>query len=47
MSVSREVIYSVAMSLDGFMAGPGGECDRIPLDDLGIDTARVHPKVAL
>ena len=33
----REVIYSVAMSLDGFIAGPGGEYDWIPSDDLGID----------
>ena len=33
----REITYSVAMSLDGFIAGPGGEYDWIPSDDLGID----------
>lgn len=32
----RRVIYSVAMSLDGFIAGPGGEYDWIPDED-GID----------
>lgn len=26
----REIIYSVAVSLDGFIAGPGGEFDWIP-----------------
>ena len=28
----RRVLYSVAASLDGFIAGPGGEFDWIPMD---------------
>lgn len=28
----RKVRYSVAMSLDGFIAGPGGEYDWLPTD---------------
>lgn len=28
----RRVIYQVAASLDGFIAGPGGEADWIPMD---------------
>jgi len=28
----RKVVYSVAMSLDGFIAGPAGEFDWIPMD---------------
>ncbi len=32
----RRIIYSAAMSLDGFIAGPGGEYDWIP-DEPGID----------
>ncbi|MEJ2238620.1 MAG: dihydrofolate reductase family protein [Gemmatimonadales bacterium] len=34
----RKVCYSVAMSLDGFIAGPNGEYDWIPTD-VGIDWA--------
>jgi dihydrofolate reductase len=30
--VSRQVIYNVAMSLDGYIAGPQGEFDWIPMD---------------
>ena len=37
MDAERDVIYSVAMSLDGFIAGPGGEYDWIPSDDVGVD----------
>ncbi len=39
----RRVVYSVAMSLDGFIAGPGGEFDWIPSDpsiDWGAFMAR-------
>jgi dihydrofolate reductase len=28
----RNICYSVAMSLDGYIAGPGGEFDWIPMD---------------
>ena len=28
----RQIVYSVAMSLDGYIAGPGGEFDWIPMD---------------
>ncbi len=28
----RRIIYSVAVSLDGFIAGPNGEADWIPMD---------------
>ncbi len=36
LSNSRNLIYSVAMSLDGFIAGPTGQYDWIPTD-VGID----------
>jgi dihydrofolate reductase len=39
----RQVRYSVAMSLDGYIAGPGGEYDWIPMDpeiDFGTIFAR-------
>lgn len=28
----KQVVYSVAMSLDGFVAGPNGEADWIVMD---------------
>lgn len=28
----RKIVYSVAMSLDGYLAGPNGEADRIVMD---------------
>lgn len=37
MPGERLITYSVAMSLDGFIAGPNGEYDWIPSEDLGID----------
>jgi dihydrofolate reductase len=36
--MTRQVRYSVAMSLDGYIAGPGGEFDWIP-SDVGVDWA--------
>jgi dihydrofolate reductase len=30
--IMRRVLYSVAASLDGYIAGPGGEFDWIPMD---------------
>jgi dihydrofolate reductase len=40
---TRQVIYSVAASLDGYVAGPNGEADWIPMDpdiDFGAIFAR-------
>jgi len=37
----RRLIYGVATSLDGFIAGPNGEVDWI-LPDAGIDFAALH-----
>ncbi|MEM7234488.1 MAG: dihydrofolate reductase family protein [Planctomycetota bacterium] len=37
MTAKRQVIYSVAMSLDGFIAGPNGEYDWIPSEGVGVD----------
>lgn len=40
---TRQLRYGVAMSLDGFIAGPGGEFDWIPMDpdiDFGAIFAR-------
>lgn len=39
----RKVVYSVAMSLDGFVAGPGGEADWITMDP-EIDFAEVFAR---
>jgi dihydrofolate reductase len=37
----RQLRYSVAASLDGYIAGPNGECDWIPLDP-DIDFAAMY-----
>jgi dihydrofolate reductase len=37
----RQLVYGVATSLDGFIAGPDGEVDWI-LPDAGIDFAALH-----
>jgi len=39
----RRLVYSVAMSLDGFIAGPDGSFDWIPADD-DIDFAAVFDR---
>jgi dihydrofolate reductase len=39
----RKVVYSVAMSLDGFVAGPNGEADWITMDP-EIDFAEVFAR---
>lgn len=39
----RQVRYSVAMSLDGYIAGPGGEFDWIPMDP-DIDFAAIFAR---
>ncbi|MDX1631567.1 MAG: hypothetical protein R3234_06890 [Thermoanaerobaculia bacterium] len=40
----RDVVYSVASSLDGFLAGPEGEHDWIPVD-VGIDWPRSRSRL--
>ena len=48
----RRIRYAVAMSLDGYIAGPNGECDWIVMDpeiDFGelfkrFDTTPDRPK---
>lgn len=39
----RRLVYSVATSLDGFIAGPKGECDWI-FPDSGIDFRAMHSR---
>jgi dihydrofolate reductase len=39
----KKVVYSVAMSLDGFLAGPNGEFDWIPMDP-EIDFAALYAR---
>ena len=40
----REVLYRVAASLDGYIAGPTGEVDWI-VHDPGVDFARIYESV--
>jgi dihydrofolate reductase len=41
MQTMRRLLYGVAMSLDGFIAGPQGEYDWI-VHDSSIDFAAIH-----
>jgi dihydrofolate reductase len=40
----REVLYRVAASVDGYIAGPHGEVDWI-VQDPGVDFAKVYESV--
>jgi dihydrofolate reductase len=43
MADLRQLVYGVAASLDGFIAGPNGEVDWI-LPDAGIDFGAIHSR---